>query len=657
MIAPASRHLGKYEIQRKLGRGGMADVYLAQDTALGHLVALKLIEHSADPDTCDAIEAERRGADLQARLAAIDPRVVRIYDCGDVDGFFFVAMEYIDGRDLSERMRGGPLPVEFAVDVALAVAETLDRAHHLQVDLNGRGCQGIVHGDIKPKNIRLDATGNVRVLDFGIAKALSLSRKLTRNEFGSVPYASPERLEAGEVNFLSDLWSLAVTLYEMVTGMQPYQADSTERLERIIQSGIPAPPAPDPCPDALRRILVKALTPEPELRYQSACEMAEDLIAFRHGGAVRAIAEDLDATRRTTHRVDDETRRTTSRLGGETRRTVPVAVPAAAALAVGAALPPKRFGENTRRPPRRVPKWVQAIAALAAGYVLYASVTDYVLYRHGQDLKHDMDTERITDPNEIWNKWAQISEGHSWSLLLSGARADVARHLVEGADRVIDSYRNGETVDEAQWQNAHDQLARALAVDPDDKVRGKLRLVEGHLARIAPGGHTAQFNLAVAKFTEAARLMPNSADPELGLAWVYVYALKDIDKADEALKEAEKRGFPLGSREKSQLAGGYLSRADRVYWDSRDVRGLPQEKDEILHSRDDYQRALALYQNIAPWGNANAQIVRVRTSLESVNARLNEIENGNNGTGDENGKGSKLAPVGEILKRIFHLWP
>src|SRR5580704_4894892 len=285
MIAPASRKLGKYEIRQKLGRGGMADVYLAQDTESGQTVALKLIEHSPDSDTCASIEAEMRGATLQARLADVDKHVVRVFGAGDLEGFFHVAMEYVDGQDLAELMRHGKLEVEFACDVALAVAQTLENAHNLETSIAGKGIRGIVHGDIKPKNIRIDAHGNVRVLDFGIAKALSMSRKLTRNEFGSVPYASPERLDSGEVNAGSDLWSLAVMLYEMVAGMRPYEAETTERLERMIRSGIATPPVPDPCPEALRRILMKAMAPDPEVRYQSAAAFLADLRAFRGGVA------------------------------------------------------------------------------------------------------------------------------------------------------------------------------------------------------------------------------------------------------------------------------------------------------------------------------------------------------------------------------------
>jgi len=632
MIAPASRKIGKYEIRHKLGRGGMADVYLAEDTELGSNVALKLIEHSADADTRDAIEAERRGAELQAHLAAIDPRVVRMYGCGDVDGYFYVAMEYIDGQDLAELMRRGPLMMEFCAEVALNVAETLDRAHQLRVAIGGKDFHGIVHGDIKPKNIRIDAHGETRVLDFGIAKALSLSRRLTRNEFGSVPYASPERLDTGEVNALSDLWSLAVMLYEMVTGLRPYQADSTERLERMVRSRIPPPPAPDPCPEPLRRILIKAMAPEHELRYQTAREFANDLLAFREGREVRAATEDLDATRRTFRRSDPDSY--------ETRRTA-----GAAPGAVDQAASPERVTWPPRKQPGQRAAFGTAMrvtgVVLLAGmlYGAWAIVSDYFLYQHGQQLERDIQSEQVSDPDQIWAKWTELASGNPSSLLLYGPRRTVEQKFLAEADRIIDAYRSdAQRVSEKNWERARSNLSRALALDPDDVVRGKLRLCEGHLARINGSAHhdVAQLNDAVTRFVEARRLLPKSPDPELGLAWVYVYGLQDIDKAYEALQQAERLGHQLGNREKAQLADGYRSRGDRLWWDSRAVRGLPPEKDQIQRAADDYERALQLYRSIAPYGDAYARIARVQQSLESVNTRLQEIasSNGTSRAGD-----------------------
>jgi tetratricopeptide (TPR) repeat protein/predicted Ser/Thr protein kinase len=626
MIASASRRLGKYEIRQKLGRGGMADVYLAQDTESGLTVALKLIEHSTDADTRDAIAAEMRGAVLQERLAAVDPRVVRVYDAGDVDGFFFVAMEYIDGQDLAELMRRGPLDPEFAADVASAVAHTLENAHQLEATIDGKDIRGMVHGDIKPKNIRIDARGEVRVLDFGIAKALSLSRRLTRNEFGSVPYASPERLETGTVDAGSDLWSLAVMLYEMATGMQPYQADSTERLERMIRSRIPPPPAPDPCPEAVRKILMKALASTPEARYQTAHEFEEDLQAFRQGRPVKAVDEDLDATRRTFRGDRDETRRTAEAADDDapTRKSAPVAATAAVAT------------PNPARAERgELFYWgMRAVAALALAAAVGAAweaVSDYRLYERGKEFEHDVAAEQITDPNQIWDRWAQLSRGHPASLFLKGPRRVVEPRFVAAADHVIDTYRNNEaqTVYEADWQRARTMLLHALSANADDKmVHGKLRLVEGHLARINGISHksAAELNDAVERFTEAQQLMPQSPDPALGLARVYVYGLKDIDRASQAFDQAANHGYKLGNREKSQLADGYRERADRLWWDSRHVRGLPQEKDQIQRAADDYKRALDLYQQSVPYGNANMRMGQVQSSLESVNFRLAQIE-------------------------------
>jgi len=631
MIAPASRKLGKYEIRQKLGRGGMADVYLAQDTESGQTVALKLIEHSPDADTCAAIEAEMRGATLQARLADIDPRVVRVYGAGDLEGFFHVAMEYVDGQDLAELMRHGKLEVEFATDVALAVAQTLENAHKLEASVGGKWIQGIVHGDIKPKNIRIDAHGNVRVLDFGIAKALSMSRKLTRNEFGSVPYASPERLESGEVNAGSDLWSLAVMLYEMVTGLQPYQADSTERMERMIRSGIAPPPAPDPCPDALRRILMKAMAPDPDVRYQSAAALGLELAAFRAGGKVQAVSEDLEATRRTFRRseVGEDTRRTANTIGEETRRTVDPAAPPAAVVAVEPPAPAKKpMGDRFI--------WVNRAIATAVGvcvvYVAWAGVSDYRLYQNGQAFEHDVVAEQLTDPSQIWTRWAELSKDNPSSLFLRGPRKVAREKFVTAADHVIDTYRNNEAqpVYEADWQRAHTMLLHALSTEPDDKaVHGKLRLCEGQVSRIEGAAHhsVAELNDAVQEFQEAQQLMPQSPDPALGLARVYL-SLRDVDKAAVAFHQAEASGFQLGNRERTQLADAYRDRANRTWWDAGTVRGLPQEKDQIQQAADDYKRALDLYQKSAGWVNAAARIKEVQASLESVNTRLQQIELG-----------------------------
>jgi tetratricopeptide (TPR) repeat protein/predicted Ser/Thr protein kinase len=641
MIAPASRKIGKYEIRNKLGRGGMADVYLAQDTGSNGLVALKLIEHSGDSDTCDSIEAERRGAELQAQLAEVDSRVVRIYDCGDADGFFYVSMEYVDGQDLAEWLRRGPVIPEFAADTAIAVAQTLEHAHTLEVSIGGKDFHGIVHGDIKPKNIRIDARGEVRVLDFGIAKALSLSRRLTRNDFGSVHYASPERLDTGEVSADSDLWSLSVMLYEMVTGAQPYHAETTERLERMIRSRIPPPPAQDPCPEPLRAILNKALAPEPELRYETARGFADDLAAYRAGKPVAAAAEDLEATRRTKRAEADatrrteavETRRTVKSEGDtdETRRTTPAV---AAATAVAKAL----VAKPVRRPYHPAVKRTINIALL--GLLIYSCVwgmMGYLTYRRGQQLESLIATEQLTDTGEIWTKWTELSKGNPSSVLLRGPRKAVTQKLLAAADQVFNSYRNNNTiVSVSQWQLAKEMSAHVLTLDPAEPVRGRVRLAEGHLARISGTSkrNASQLTEALEKFNQAQQLMPNSPDPQLGLARLYFSpGLWDLDKANAALHEAEKRGYSLGKREQAQLADGYRDRADRLFWDSRNVRGQDQEKTQIERARTDYQRALDLYRSVVPYGDASTRIVSIQKSLESVNFRLQEIEHGTGLTG------------------------
>ncbi len=615
-MIPVNRKLGKFEIIRKLARGGMADVYLGQDET-GRTIALKVIERAPDPDTIAALEAERRGSALQAQLAAIDPQVVQIYETGDVDEYFYVAMEYIEGEDLAEAIRRGPLEAARATEIAIAICDTLERAHNLQTGIDGRVYQGIIHGDVKPRNIRIDPQGRVRVLDFGIAKALSLSRRLTVNEFGSVQYASPERLDSGEVDFLSDVWSVGVVLYEMVTGLQPYQASTTERLERMIQSRIPPPPAPEPCPETLRRILIKAMQPDPMRRYRSAADFASDLRGFRYDGPVAATDEDFDATRRTV-RADDP-------VDDSTRRTVrPLPPPPPVIKSAPPPLGQRRFG-------RAVVRGFGILFLAAAIYSGYWFASSYLLYDRGQKLEEAIKTEAVTDPDQIWQQWTELSGRRSSSLFLYGPRRAVKRKLVDAADAVIGNYRNSDapTVTQKDWARAHTLLARALTVDSgDDAVRGRLRLIEGHIAMGTPRWTVATMHDAEAKFEEAQQLLPKSPDPQLGLARLYVYGLKDIDKADAALQQAEHHGYRLGNRERNLLADGYRQRADRLFYDSRNVRGLPQEKDQIQKAAGDYKRALELYQQLTPYGNSGVMLARVQSSLDSVQFRLQQLQGG-----------------------------
>jgi hypothetical protein len=200
-------------------------------------------------------------------------------------------MEYVDGEDLAERIGQGPMAPEEAARIAIEICGFLEKAHQFEATLDDRRIRGIIHGDIKPKNVRLNRAGDVKVLDFGIAKGLALSRKLTRNDFGSLSYLSPERLDTGEVDPHVDFWSVGVLLYEMIAGSAPYQADTSQALESLIRSRQPPAPLPEACPPALARIILKMLAGPPSRRYADAGLIRHDLDAFRRGEPTVADAE------------------------------------------------------------------------------------------------------------------------------------------------------------------------------------------------------------------------------------------------------------------------------------------------------------------------------------------------------------------------------
>ena len=296
MPAPAATllnwTLGPYQIAREIGRGQFGTVYEATD-GQGRPIALKLVPVHG-PDSDDKVSAERQGADLQRRFsAAAGGLVPTVLDHQRIDPYYVIAMELVTGQPLTAVIKAGRVADARAAGIAGAICRFLIAAHEFTAEIDDRSRTILVHGDLKPAHVLLLADESIRVLDFGIAKALAARNAATTNLWSSVDYASPERLESGRVNEHADLWALGVILFEMVTGMRPYSQyeHNRSRLEtaiRVQEPRLRVPPEVDP---RLAAVIDKVLAPQIENRYQSARQIAGDLQAFLEGTPVVAFIE------------------------------------------------------------------------------------------------------------------------------------------------------------------------------------------------------------------------------------------------------------------------------------------------------------------------------------------------------------------------------
>ena len=273
---------GRYRIQRKLGAGGMADVYLAEDQELGRRVAIKILNSRHGNDD-QFIERFRREAKNAAALN--HPNIVSIYDRGEAEDTYYIAMEFLDGRTLKELIVGrGAAPINVAIEYARQILSALRFAHR----------HGIVHRDIKPHNALVDGDGRVKVTDFGIARAGTSQMTETGSIVGTAQYLSPEQARGGEVDPRSDLYSLGVVLYELLTGKTPFDGETPVEIAMKHLSTTPKPPSklrPD-VPRELDMVVMRALAKNPDERYQSADEMEADLERVARGARVSATTSD-----------------------------------------------------------------------------------------------------------------------------------------------------------------------------------------------------------------------------------------------------------------------------------------------------------------------------------------------------------------------------
>ena len=266
---------GRYTIERPLGSGGMAEVFLAHDEVLDRDVALKVLRSQYAGDE-EFYERFRREATSAAGLS--HPNIVQVYDRGEVDdGTCYIAMEYVSGGTLKERLdERGPMEPERALAVAGQVAEALWAAHE----------RGVVHRDIKPQNILVTDMGHLKVTDFGIARAASAATiSATNAVFGTAAYLSPEQALGESATPRSDLYSLGIVLYELLTGVVPYRADNPVAVcMKHVTEPLTPPRRLDPTiPEAVDALVVKMLAKDPADRPASASELLDDIEGVRRG--------------------------------------------------------------------------------------------------------------------------------------------------------------------------------------------------------------------------------------------------------------------------------------------------------------------------------------------------------------------------------------
>ena len=276
--------LGRYRIDRELGRGAMGMVYLGHDPQLGRQVAIKTMALAREFEGVELVEARARffrEAEMAGRLQHRD--IVTIYDAGEDQDLAYMAMEFVKGRDLLQHtLPGRLLPVPNVLQTIARVAQALAYAHS----------QGVVHRDIKPANVMIDpASDTVKVTDFGIARVTDASRTRTGMVLGTPSFMSPEQMAGRRVDGRSDLYSLGVMLFQLLTGSLPHASESMATLMYQIANE----PAPDVrslrpgLPEALANIVALALEKRPEVRYSDGKTIAADLLAVAAGMAARAV--------------------------------------------------------------------------------------------------------------------------------------------------------------------------------------------------------------------------------------------------------------------------------------------------------------------------------------------------------------------------------
>jgi uncharacterized repeat protein (TIGR01451 family) len=446
----------RYEIQQRIGRGGMADVFLARDLLLDRLVAIKVLfpEFATDPNF---VERFRREAQSAANLT--HPNIVAVYDWGKYANTYFMAMEYVQGRTLADILRAnGHVNSVQAAEIANEVAAALGNAH----------ASGVVHRDIKPANILIGSNGQVKVADFGIARAMNAPSENNLTQVGSVmgtaTYFSPEQAQGAQPDPRSDLYSLGIVLYEMVAGKPPFAGENPVSIAYKQVHDMPQPlnQLVADVPRPFEAIVAKLLAKDPNMRYPNADALRDDLRRYRSGEPVMALAAVAGAAAAVPRSGDTGSAANVTRAMPRT-----AANPAQGATTVMSrtAMMPQQ-----RRPPaRRKTNWY-GIAAFSALMILVAgAIVLFNVLKHDPKpttfpledvvgLPLDEATQKLEDAGLLFNKIEQVTPGAvegavvetrpvAGTIVNVGAAIDVLYNPIKTPIPIPDV--KGQTVEEA----------------------------------------------------------------------------------------------------------------------------------------------------------------------------------------------------------------
>jgi eukaryotic-like serine/threonine-protein kinase len=404
----------RYEIDSILGEGGMARVYRGTDNVLGRTVAVKVL---ASQYARDETSVTRFRREAQSAASLNHPNVVSVYDTGSDDGVHWIVMEYLEGRTLREVIdEDGPLSPEHAAKVARDVSLALATAHE----------KGLVHRDVKPANIMITPSGETKVMDFGIARAVTSTGDptLTKTGFvmGTAAYLSPEQAEGKPVDARSDIYSLGCVVYEMLTAQPPFDGDSPVAVagKHLSEEPEPISQVNPAVPREVEAVIARAMRKDPGERYQDAREMADDL-----GRAVTGELPVGAAASAATEPVQ--------RPGGDTR-VLPAAVPE----------PLRESFRRTPWLPAALIGTMLAVLAVVAAFLLFRGGTEAPATRQSPRAQTPTESPSPTGPPSVTEAFNAFNAVVNDGFAAEEISAEAAEELLKDAREVLENYQEGD---------------------------------------------------------------------------------------------------------------------------------------------------------------------------------------------------------------------